>query len=665
METSTTLQDQCDIFFYNGDDVQFEDLTRYKRFGLHPITLGDVLPKPLTCVSDVNKEPRYRIMLKLGFGAFATVWMARDLVEKRYVAVKVGHGSERPLPDREGEVLSQIRETGPGKLGYERVIELLDVFIVEGPNGFHQCLVTEVVSPLSDQDTAHRCSYDVVRQIVEGFAFLHGEGIVHGDPHIGNFGIALPQLEQFEEDDIIDFFASEEVVAVVPRDPKFPMNSIPPYIVASSSIGFFLRKRKAFPAGSLNVKILDFGRAYRMSQAVPNLLGAAPWMIRPPEFVLEELCDDRIGSTWSEAADIWAVGSLHDRVEVWKRYETRAYRNSFRMLDDESLEFLNLIKRMIITNPDERTPTTVLLTDPFMVRPAQDNDRNPTDTYKLMSINTASVKSDTSMHDAPPFLHQATHRSIAEKHPDITIPDAPPLPNQPEQQYTGMASITMRKFLASPVHYSYQPTVQKFAPASKEYISQDGFPHAPRVFPQQNNVNSVLLKEESLLKGGFTQIPHRMHQPNPLQVHHAQRYDVGPSEKRFRRSTEALHQHAPTQNISGASGPLLNPSTPSNNGHDARPSPRRPSKQPKQPSHDDDRGRAPPSPPSPSPSSSGSDFDHSDRLRRPAFSPIRDKESKRPLNDAEKGYPDKQKYGGGRYDLLEPKLNFIYQLCAM
>ncbi|KAG6148608.1 hypothetical protein E4U28_003877 [Claviceps purpurea] len=678
METSTTLQDQCDIFFYNGDDVQFEDLTRYKRFGLHPITLGDVLPKPLTCVSDVNKEPTYRIMLKLGFGAFATVWMARDLVEKRYVAVKVGHGSERPLPDREGEVLSQIRETGPGKLGYERVIELLDVFIVEGPNGFHQCLVTEVVSPLSDQDTAHHCSYDVSRQIVEGFAFLHGEGIVHGDPHIGNFGIALPQLEQFEEDDIIDFFASEEVVAVVPRDPKFPMNSIPPYIVASSSIGFFLRKRKAFLAGSLNVKILDFGRAYRISQAVPNLLGAAPWMIRPPEFVLDELCDDRIGSTWSEAADIWAVGSLHDRVEVWKRYETRAYRNSFRMLDDESLEFLNLIQRMIITNPDERTPTTVLLTDPFMVRPAQDNDRNPTDTYKLMSINTASVKSDTSMHDAPPFLHQATHRSIAEKHPDITIPDAPPLPNQPEQQYTGMASITMRKFLASPCTIPTNPRSRNSLPLQKNIFPKTDF-HMRRgqvLFdPNVIKIHALLKRWRLFNRSSNTYLNTGRHRSfGPLTptshnrrhtCHHQQRYDVGPSEKRFRRSTEALHQHAPTQNISGASGPLLNPSTPSNNGHDARPSPRRPSKQPKQPSHDDDRGRAPPSPPSPSPSSSGSDFDHSDRLRRPAFSPIRDKESKRPLNDAEKGYPDKQKYGGGRYDLLEPKLNFIYQLCAM
>lgn len=82
METSTSLQGQLDIFFYTGADVQFEDLTKYKQYGLHPITLGDILPKPSTCVGDVDKEPRYRIMLKLGFGAFATVWLARDLVEK-------------------------------------------------------------------------------------------------------------------------------------------------------------------------------------------------------------------------------------------------------------------------------------------------------------------------------------------------------------------------------------------------------------------------------------------------------------------------------------------------------------------------------------------------------------------------------------------------------
>ncbi|CCE33045.1 related to dis1-suppressing protein kinase dsk1 [Claviceps purpurea 20.1] len=298
-------------------------------------------------------------MLKLGYGAFATVWLARDLVEERYVAVKVGLGSDKPLPDREAEILSHICKTGPGKHGYERVIELLDVFIVEGPNGFHQCLVTEVVAPLSDEDTNHYCSFDAVRQIVEGFAFLHGEGIIHGDPHIGNFGIALPQLDQFEEADIIDYFVTSDAIAVIPRDPKFPMNSIPPYIVPSAVMTYFLESRKAFPAGSLIVKILDFGRAYRISKAAPNLLGAAPKMILPPEYLLRVLCDGRICSTWSEAADIWAVGFLQNRDSVWK-----VPRN------EERLKFLKFIQRMIITNPDERTTTTALLTDPFMVASA-------------------------------------------------------------------------------------------------------------------------------------------------------------------------------------------------------------------------------------------------------------------------------------------------------
>ncbi|KAG6159647.1 hypothetical protein E4U50_007597 [Claviceps purpurea] len=409
METSTTLQTQVDSFFFSGCEVEFEDLTNYKQFGLHPVILGDVLPKPLTCVSDVNKEPRYRIMLKLGYGAFATVWLARDLVEERYVAVKVGLGSDKPLPDREAEILSHICKTGPGKHGYERVIELLDVFIVEGPNGFHQCLVTEVVAPLSDEDTNHYCSFDAVRQIVEGFAFLHGEGIIHGDPHIGNFGIALPQLDQFEEADIIDYFVTSDAIAVIPRDPKFPMNSIPPYIVPSAVMTYFLESRKAFPAGSLIVKILDFGRAYRISKATPNLLGAAPKMILPPEYLLRVLCDGRICSTWSEAADIWAVGctlyhvkcgvelistrgSLKDFLfdaiqfggpppETWPKLwitHDRQHENFLQNRDsvwkvprnEERLKFLKFIQRMIITNPDERTTTAALLTDPFMVASA-------------------------------------------------------------------------------------------------------------------------------------------------------------------------------------------------------------------------------------------------------------------------------------------------------
>ncbi|KAG6152427.1 hypothetical protein E4U51_000393, partial [Claviceps purpurea] len=213
-------------------------------------------------------------------------------------------------------------------------------------------------------------------------------------------------LEQFEEDDIIEFFGTPEIVPVIHWDPKFPLNSFPPYLVQSVSIGYFLQTRKAFPAGSVTAKILDFGRAHRIDKD-PNLLGAVPKMIRPPEFILHELCDDRIGSTWSEAADIWAVGctlyyvkSGLELVSTWGSSEDflfeaiqfggpppgtwpkvwithdRQHDNSPALYDrdkvwgvsrsEEASKFRNLLKRMIITKPDERTPMTVLLTDPFM-----------------------------------------------------------------------------------------------------------------------------------------------------------------------------------------------------------------------------------------------------------------------------------------------------------
>lgn len=82
MADSYQKPEQLDQFLYTGNEMHVEDLTRYKRNGLHPIILGDILPKPGTCVGNREGESRYRVLLKLGFGAFATVWLARDLVNR-------------------------------------------------------------------------------------------------------------------------------------------------------------------------------------------------------------------------------------------------------------------------------------------------------------------------------------------------------------------------------------------------------------------------------------------------------------------------------------------------------------------------------------------------------------------------------------------------------
>lgn len=80
---SEKSQDSPTLFNYQGlDDDQYEDLWSYKRHGLHPVVLGDVLPKRDTCIDEPTKEPRYRIHLKIGFGAFSTVWLGFDLEQR-------------------------------------------------------------------------------------------------------------------------------------------------------------------------------------------------------------------------------------------------------------------------------------------------------------------------------------------------------------------------------------------------------------------------------------------------------------------------------------------------------------------------------------------------------------------------------------------------------
>jgi hypothetical protein len=44
-----------------------EKISQYRPGGYHPVSLGDTI-----------KENRYKIVHKLGWGGFSTVWLARD-----------------------------------------------------------------------------------------------------------------------------------------------------------------------------------------------------------------------------------------------------------------------------------------------------------------------------------------------------------------------------------------------------------------------------------------------------------------------------------------------------------------------------------------------------------------------------------------------------------
>lgn len=94
-------------------------------------------------LGDTLKGGRHRPFRKIGKGQFSSVWLALDLEEKQYVAIKAGLLSRQGADTRdicyEGAQGTPISDR-PGKT---HLVEPLDGFFQNGLNGSHTCLVTK------------------------------------------------------------------------------------------------------------------------------------------------------------------------------------------------------------------------------------------------------------------------------------------------------------------------------------------------------------------------------------------------------------------------------------------------------------------------------------------------------------------------------------------
>lgn len=151
-----------------------ETLEEYRPGGYHPIMIGDVL------------NGRYHIADKLGFGGYSTVWLARDIHRKRYVAVKVNIAYLLP---REVKVLKALSDPLPSSSHEHPGCGLLPVFLdefkVQGPNGEHTCYtMTPAQYNLRDISFSRLFSLEVARALSYGLtqavAYTHSQGYVHG-----------------------------------------------------------------------------------------------------------------------------------------------------------------------------------------------------------------------------------------------------------------------------------------------------------------------------------------------------------------------------------------------------------------------------------------------------------------------------------------------------
>ncbi|KAG5456976.1 MAG: kinase-like domain-containing protein, partial [Olpidium bornovanus] len=219
---------------YSEDE---EDTKDYRKGGYHPVAIGDVF----------KEDGRYRVVRKLGWGHFSTVWLIWDtkwvwltaaalprfiirvpdvgrvhatynrVVRSRavvspvhpltcllslltvvllyvlllsawrrtckHVAMKIvksaAHYTETALD--EIKLLRRIVEADSSAPGRGHVVEMLDSFTHEGPNGSHVCVVFEVlgenllslIKRYENQGAPIRLVKQIAKQVLTGLDYMH------------------------------------------------------------------------------------------------------------------------------------------------------------------------------------------------------------------------------------------------------------------------------------------------------------------------------------------------------------------------------------------------------------------------------------------------------------------------------------------------------------
>ncbi|KAH6877435.1 kinase-like domain-containing protein [Coprinopsis sp. MPI-PUGE-AT-0042] len=262
------------------------------------------------------KDGRYAVINKLGHGSYSTVWLVRDEIQGSFVSLKIltADASEHSS----GAELDVLRRSSAGSgLGKRFILQFLDSFVHQGPNGDHLCVVTEVSGPslttcLAGIGPHDKLPPEIARsftlQAAQGVEYLHSCDIVHGDLHLGNFLYHSPVISSLKSlDDVEKYFGPPETLAIRLRGGKSPLYEaphMPRYVVYSPDSELFLGPLFENPSLA-ELKICDFSESSLHDPATsPSGIKRkmnCPIVYAAPEVIFDDLA--------SPASDIWALGN--------------------------------------------------------------------------------------------------------------------------------------------------------------------------------------------------------------------------------------------------------------------------------------------------------------------------------------------------------------------
>ncbi|KAK2793728.1 hypothetical protein FQN52_000680 [Onygenales sp. PD_12] len=255
-------------------EIEEETLPTYRPEKYYPVVQGQVL------------NDRYQILAKLGYGVTSTVWLGRDLLDPKYVALKIYVTGQNK--NHELDIYERLNSIQEHHVGKRFIRKLIDNFRIHGPCGSHVCLVHEPLgisaSDFLKRIPGEKISLDdmkrCIRQLLIALDFLHSNAqVIHTDIQLKNLLLPAPDT---------DALASFEKGQI---ESPYPRKVLKDRTIYTSSHGP--------PSSGLPI-LCDFGEA-RFGDKENNE-DIMPNVYRAPEVILK--------LNWDYKVDIWNVAMV-------------------------------------------------------------------------------------------------------------------------------------------------------------------------------------------------------------------------------------------------------------------------------------------------------------------------------------------------------------------